>query len=178
LVTTTGLAHAQQVTPAPFRREAVTSGVVMLPQGDFRRSDRTIWAGGGFHGLIPIGSGPWSAGLHAQLPFYDIDGRDMMLTTHGLVRVRQRVGPRRRYAEALGGIKGFSADTRIGTFSYGAGVGMQFPFGRSPSAEAQEPEVMEIGVRYLRGGASRVHDPSVASRTHSVMLHVGWGLQF
>jgi hypothetical protein len=180
LVTTAGLAHAQQVTPAPFRKDAVASGVIMLPQGDFQRADRTMWAGVGFHGLIAIGSGPWSAGVDAQLMVRDLyaQNHDMMLTTHGLVRVRQRVGPRRRYAEALGGIKGFSADTRIGTFSYGVGVGMQFPFGRSTSAEAPEPEVIEIGVRYLRGGTSRVHDRSVASTTHLLMLHVGWGLKF
>jgi len=94
LVTTAGLAHAQQVTPAPFRKEAVASGVVMLPQSAFQRADRTIWAGGGFHGLIAIGSSPWSAGVDAQLLFYGVDGGDMMLTTHGLVRVRQRAGPR------------------------------------------------------------------------------------
>jgi hypothetical protein len=180
LVTTAGLVHAQPVTPGAFRKEAVASGVLMLPQGDFQRADPTIWAGGAFHGLIAIGSGPWSAGVDAQLMFRDLDGRnhDMMLTTHGLVRVRQRAGHRRRYAEALGGIKGFSADTRIATFSYGVGAGMQFPFGRSAPEGAPEWEVVEIGVRYFRGGPSRVRDQPVVSSTHSVMLHVGWGLQF
>jgi hypothetical protein len=181
-VTTAELARAQPANPVPFRKDMVASGVLMQPLGDFRRALQMIGYGGGFHGLFAVGSGPMSAGVDSQLMFYAPDGRnrDMMLTAHGLVRLRQRLGPRRPYAEALGGIKGFSAeaDTRIGTFSYGVGAGMQFPLGRITSEGRPEQEVVEIGVRYLRGGGARVSDRTFTSSTHAVMLHVGWGLQY
>jgi hypothetical protein len=174
------LAHAQAITEEPFRKEMVASGVLMQPQGDFQRALQTVAFGGGFHGLFAIGSSGASAGVDSQLMFFDRDGQtaDMMGTIHGLVRFGQRLGPRRPYAEALGGIRNFSAENRIGTFSYGVGVGMQFPLARSMSAGAPEREVVEIGVRYLRGGRARVNDRRPPSNTHSVMVHVGWGLQF
>jgi hypothetical protein len=180
-VMTAELAHAQPVTPAPARKELVASGVLMQPQGEFRRAVQTIGYGGGFHGLVAIGSGPASVGADGQLIFYarDRGGQDMMLTTHGVVRLHRRSTRRRPYVEAIGGIKGFSADSRIGTFSYGMGAGMQFPLGPSTtSTGAPAQEVMEIGLRYLKGGGARVGDRAVPSNTHLVMLHVGWGLRF
>ena len=75
-VTTAELAHAQPVTPGAFRKEMVASGVLMQPQGDFQRALQTIGYGGGFHGLIAIGSGLVSAGADSQLMFYARDGRN------------------------------------------------------------------------------------------------------
>lgn len=103
-----------------------------------------------------------------------------MMTVHGLVRLHPRSDSRRAYAEALGGMKGFSFEesSRIGTFSYGVGAGMQFPFVRTTSAGAPQREVVEIGLRYLRGGGARLGSQMRASSTHSIMLHVGVGIPF
>jgi hypothetical protein len=184
LFTTAELARAQTAVPGVFRKELVASGVLMLPRGEFQRALRTTPYGGGFHGLFAIGSGQASAGVDSQLMFYPHgpDGRqhEMMLTAHGLVRLHPRLQIRRRpYVEAIGGIKGFSAeaDTRIGTFSYGVGAGLQFP--RSVAREGTvQHETIEIGVRYLRGGGARLDYQRFAPSTHSVTVHLGWGLRF
>src|SRR5688500_6139942 len=171
--TTAEFAHAQPVTSGAYRKEMVASGVFMRPQGDFRRSLQTIGYGGGFHGLF--GPGRLAVGVDAQLMFYPAprnrQQHEMLMTAHGLMRLRG-FGPRRPYAEAVVGIKGFSTDTRVGTSSYGVGAGMQFPFGPTRAGTVEE-ELIEFGVRYLRGGGARVDFRESTSSTHSLMLHVG-----
>jgi hypothetical protein len=54
---------------------------------------------------------------------------------------------------------------------------MQFPLGRRREG-TDERGVMEVGVRYLTGGAAVVGGPRVPSSTDSIMLQVGWGIQF
>jgi hypothetical protein len=191
-LTTSELVGAQPVTTAMAGKEAVLSGVLMQPQGDFRRALQTVGGGGGIHLLFPIRSGQVSAGIDGQLLFYPTEryrlnptdqyrqDHEMILTVHGLVRLHQRSDSRRGYVEALGGIKGFSFEesSRIGTFSYGVGAGMQFPFVRRTTAGVAQRHVVEIGLRYLRGGGARLGSQMRASSTHSIMLHVGVGIPF
>jgi hypothetical protein len=95
----------------------------------------------------------------------------MIVTTHGLVRLGRRTGSRRPYAEALAGFKGFSTDSRFPTYSYGVGVGIQFPLARR--TREGEHQLVEIGVRYPRGGGAHLTEHRSTSRSNSVMLHVG-----
>jgi hypothetical protein len=181
-ITCPGLALARQETPEGFRYETSMSGVLMQPRGDFDPALRTIGYGGGLHLLIPIASGPLSVGADGQLLFYppaeDRRRHSMMVTLHGLLRAGRRSGPRRPYAEIFGGLKQFSTETRIGTFSYGVGAGLQFPRGRRIRDGELEHLLLEVGVRYLRGGGARVDGRTLAPSTHSIMLHVGMVRRF
>lgn len=180
-VATSALASAQPATPAEVRYEMALSGVLMQPRGDFLAALHTIGYGGGFQVLIPIGAGPVSVGADGQLLFYsaakDRLGDEMILTVHGLMRLGRSAGPRRPYAEALMGMKGFSTDNRFPTYSYGVGAGLQFPLRRKMREGVIEQELMEIGVRYLRGGRARLAERRVTPSSHSVMLHLGWVLR-
>jgi hypothetical protein len=81
--------------------------------------------------------------------------------------------------EVLAGIKGFSIDTtRIGTSSYGVGVGVQFSGGASTIDRKPAREVVEISVRYLRGGIAPVDGQRFAASSHALMIRAGWGLKF
>jgi hypothetical protein len=158
----------------------VASGVLMQPLGDLRGSIETIGYGGGFHFLTALGRGTVSVGVDSQLLLYSEPGAqrdDMIVTAHGLIRLHRRSAPRRPYAEALAGLKGFSVSDRFPTWSYGVGVGMQFPFGRRQEGTG-ERELIEVGVRYLRGGAAVVGGLRSPSSTDSIMLHIGRGWRF
>ena len=173
--------EAQTVEHASPRKEAVVSGVLMLPQGDFRRALGTIGYGGGFHGGVAIGSRPVSVGVDSHLLFYERASRrdhEMILTAHGLLRFWGRTRSARPYAEALVGIKGFSIEpNRIGTTSYGVGGGMQLPLKRR-DAGGRDEQFVEIGVRYARGGGARVDYERFTSTSRSVMGYVGSGRRF
>jgi hypothetical protein len=174
--------EAQAVEQVPPRKEAVVSGVLMVPHGDFRRALGTVGYGGGFHGGVAIGSSPVSVGVDSHLLFYELRSRrdhEMILTAHGLLRLIRRTPSRRPYAEALVGIKGFSIEpTRIGTTSYGVGGGMQLPLKRRDSAGGRDEQFVEIGVRYTRGGGARVDYERFTSTSRSVMVYVGSGRRY
>lgn len=74
LLTTSELAGAQPVTPAGVGKEAVLSGVLMKPQGDFGRALQSVGGGGGFHLLFPMPTAPVSAGIDGQLLFIRLSG--------------------------------------------------------------------------------------------------------
>jgi len=171
-----------QPASGSMRKEVIASGVLMAPVGAFHRALPTIGGGGGFHALFARRARPVAFGVDGQLLFYSPpDHQDeMILTAHGVVRVRRPLDRRRPFVEAIGGIKGFSAEgsSRVGTYSYGAGAGIQFPVGRSKIAGPGEREVYEIGVRYLRGGGAHLDAQHIASSTHTITVHVGWGLEF
>ena len=174
--------EAQAVEQVSPRKEAVVSGVLMVPHGDFRRALGTVGYGGGFQGGVAIGSSPISVGVDSHLLFYERpSGRDheMILTAHGLLRLSTRARVRRPYAEALVGIKGFSIEpNRIGTTSYGVGGGMQLPRKRRDRGRDRDEQFVEIGVRYARGGGARVDYERFTSTSHSVMVYVGSGRRF
>jgi hypothetical protein len=75
-----------------------------------------------------------AVGFDGQFLMYSRDGdfpsHELIITTHGLMRLRRRSGALRPYAEGLAGFKGFSMDSRLPTSSYGIGAGMQFPRAR------------------------------------------------
>ena len=173
--------EAQVVEHASLRKEAVVSGVLMLPHGDFRRALGTVGYGGGFHGGVAIGSSPVSVGVDSHVLLYELgSGRDheMILTAHGLLRLFRRTPSRRPYAEALVGIKGFSIEpNRLGTTSYGVGGGVQLPLKRRNGGTTDE-QFVEIGVRYARGGGARVDYERFTSTSQSVMVYVGSGRRF
>jgi hypothetical protein len=125
------LAHAQEDTPDAFRKEAVASGVLMQPLGDLRGSIETIGYDGGFHYLTALGRGTVSVGVDSQLLFYASEpgarNDDMILTAHGLIRLRRRSAPRRPYAEALAGIKGFSVTDAFPPRATAWGAACSFP---------------------------------------------------
>jgi hypothetical protein len=169
LLVTAEVGSAQPAERQSFRREISASGVVMQPRGEFRRALRTVAGGVGAHGLM-------------QFLMYSRDGdfpsHELIITTHGLMRLRRRSGALRPYAEGLAGFKGFSMDSRLPTSSYGIGAGMQFPLARRARVGPWERELLEIGVRFLSGGDARVDYGRSASSTRSVMVHVGMALQF
>jgi hypothetical protein len=81
-------------------------------------------------------------------------------------------------AQLASGLTGFSVDPgRPGTYGYGFGAGVQLPKATRPPFSPDEEELIEIGVRYIRGGGVRLDRDRFAPRTHAVMVHVGWGFR-
>ena len=174
------LAWGQESTRGASRHEMVASGLLMLPQGEWRSADQPIAGGGGFHALFPVATTRVFTGFAVQGFAYDERRSHMeyIITAHGVLRIRLSSKPRRPFVEALGGLQGFSVEPqRLGTHSYGVGAGMQFPIATRPPFGTDDQEYLEIGMRYLRGGGAHLMTERVASSTNSLVLYVGWGLR-
>ena len=179
VLATSELAYGQETTREATGKELAVSGVLMLPRGNWIHPSLSIAGGGGFRALFPVASRV-SAGIDAQMLFYEEGRRDneQIILVHGLLRTHLGTTSRRAYVEALGGFKGFSVDSgNPGTYSYGAGAGMQIPIATRPPFGPGEEEFIEIGVRYLKGGGVRLTPDRAARNTHSVMLYLGWGFR-
>lgn len=179
-LTTAELAFGQPAAHEPARKELAVSGVVLVPDGNWLRPGESVAGGGAFRALYPVAATRVSAGFDAQWLFYEDGpgGPEQILMAHGMLRAHLRRAARRPYVETLVGVKGFSVDPGTpGTYSYGAGAGMQFPLATRPPFGHDEQEFFEIGVRYIKGGGVRLRPERVERHTDGFIVYVGWGFR-
>jgi hypothetical protein len=162
----------------PYRKEMTFSYALMLPEGKFKDAIDSKAFGGSFSGVIALRSSRVSVGGDSQLLWYG-ESHDMIGTLHGLVRLHARRGARRPYLDALAGVRSFSVGEGKPTYSYGVGAGMQFDIGSGPPGMmVAGREVIDVSVRYFRGGAADVGFRTRAPHTNGLQLQVGVGFRF
>ena len=161
-------------------KDRVQLGVYFLtvvPRGEFSENLTNNSYGAGVQGLVRIGSSPFLVGGDLALVIYGDEIRrdptipdgvttsNFIFVPHFVLRAQPRSGFIRPYVDGLIGLKYLWTETSIPAisvdepavtdinlsdtaFSYGVGGGLQI----SPTKERESRFMLDIGVRYLRGG--------------------------
>ena len=200
-------------------KDRVQLGVYFLtvvPRGEFSENLTNNSYGAGVQGLVRIGSSPFLVGGDLALVIYGYESRrdptipdrvttsNFIFVPHFVLRAQPRSGFIRPYIDGLIGLKYLWTETSIPdisvdegavndinlsdtAFSYGVGGGLQI----SPTKERKSRFMLDIGVRYLRGGrAEYLREGSIrevngtlvydvfSSRTDVLAVHVGVTVHF
>ena len=200
-------------------KDRVQLGVYFLtvvPRGEFSENLTNNSYGAGVQGLVRIGPSPFLVGGDLALVIYGYESRrdptipdrvttsNFIFVPHFVVRAQPRSGFIRPYVDGLIGLKYLWTETSIPdisvdegavndinlsdtAFSYGVGGGLQI----SPTKERESRFMLDIGVRYLRGGrAEYLREGSIrdvngtlvydvfSSRTDVLAVHVGVTVHF
>ena len=147
----------------------------------YRVSDSALYVGGAFAVHVYGWQSRWEP-FSGTIPdvWVKVSTTNAVIRSHALLRLQPRVGPARPYVEGLIGLQHLTTDTRVHddsfweygeiastniirstVFSYGLGGGLLLGlFGRAPSTEkAPFAVLLDVGVRYLRGGAAYFMQP-------------------
>jgi len=200
-------------------KDRVQLGVYFLtvvPRGEFSENLTNNSYGAGVQGLVRIGSSPFLVGGDLALVIYGYESRrdptipdrvttsNFIFVPHFVLRAQPRSGFIRPYIDGLIGLKYLWTETSIPdisvdegavndinlsdtAFSYGVGGGLQI----SPTKERKSRFMLDIGVRYLRGGrAEYLREGSIrevngtlvydvfSSRTDVLAVQVGVTVHF
>jgi hypothetical protein len=200
-------------------KDRVQLGVYFLtvvPRGEFSENLTNNSYGAGVQGLVRIGSSPFLVGGDLALVIYGDESRrdptipdtvttsNFIFVPHFVLRAQPRSGFIRPYVDGLIGLKYLWTETSIPdisvdgnavtdtnlsdtAFSYGVGGGLQI----SPTKERESRFMLDIGVRYLRGGrAEYLREGSIrevngklvydvfSSRTDVLAVQVGVTVHF
>jgi|SRR5262245_30055122 len=190
--------------------------LTVVPRGEFSENLTNNSYGAGVQGLVRIGSSPFLVGGDLALVIYGYESRrdptipdrvttsNFIFVPHFVVRAQPRSGFIRPYVDGLIGLKYLWTETSIPdisvdegavndinlsdtAFSYGVGGGLQI----SPTKERESRFMLDIGVRYLRGGrAEYLREGSIrevngtlvydvfSSRTDVLAVQVGVTVHF
>jgi hypothetical protein len=190
--------------------------LTVVPRGEFSENLTNNSYGAGVQGLVRIGSSPFLVGGDLALVIYGNESRrdptipdrvttsNFIFVPHFVSRAQPRSGFIRPYVDGLIGLKYLWTETSIPdisvdehavtdinlsdtAFSYGVGGGLQI----SPTKERESRFMLDIGVRYLRGGrAEYLREGSIrevngtlvydvfSSRTDVLAVHVGVTVHF
>jgi hypothetical protein len=182
-------------------KDRVQLGVYFLtvvPRGEFSENLTNNSYGAGVQGLVRIGSSPFLVGGDLALVIYGYESRrdptipdrvttsNFIFVPHFVLRAQPRSGFIRPYVDGLIGLKYLWTETSIPdisvdeyavtdinlsdtAFSYGVGGGLQI----SPTKERESRFMLDIGVRYLRGGrAEYLREGSIREENGSVVYDV------
>jgi opacity protein-like surface antigen len=175
--------------------------LTVVPRGEFSENLASNSYGGGFQGLVRIGSSPFMVGGDLALVIYGHERRldptiservttsNLILLPHFVLRAQPRSGLIRPYVEGLIGLKYLFTETDIPTgydpidddyteteinlsdTAFSYGVGGGLQI--SPTRDRESRFMLDLGVRWLRGGrAEYLREGSIRDVNGSVVYDV------